>query len=198
MKSSNTLQALKAPQQGFSLVMVMLLFVALTIVGLAVMRSGILAEKQATNIQEKSVTFHAAQSSNNGTVNTYLYNKDILDKAVDAAPLQADLSSHNQSYETCVDSEGTIAACDSTAYIDSKGGAVRGETETFYRACYTALKCLGTSADVYADNNVGCNIFEHDGTGYIDSQKNATADSDETVTEINQWSILVSACAKNV
>lgn len=183
-------------QSGFSLVIVMLLFVALTVVGISVLRSGVLSEKQAVNIQEKSATFHAAQSSNLGVINSYHYDKTQIFKIVDASTGAGDLMTHTQARTTCVMDNGTVGDCSAETYIDNnENGVTRGITDNYYRACHKALRCLGTSADINSDSKVGCNLFEHDGTGYLDNvTKDQVINPGESLSEINQWSTLVAAC----
>lgn len=183
-------------QKGFSLVIVMLLFLALTVVGIAVLRSGVLSEKQAINIQEKSATFHAAQSSNMGIINSYHYDKTHIYKVVDASVGAADLMTHTQARTTCVFDNGDVGDCDEDAYIDNnESGVMRGSTDSYYRACHKALRCLGTSADIDSDSKIGCNLFEHDGTGFLDNvNTNQAVDAGESSSEINEWTTLVAAC----
>ncbi len=190
---------MKNNQSGFSLLVTVMLFVALTIVGLAVMRSGILSEKQSVNIQEKSVSFFGAQSANNSTIESYHYNTAILEAAVTAAAGEVDLSTHNKSSKTCVDSKGIITtSCSSLPALDDDAGILKASTDTFYRSCLTALKCSGNSAGLYSENSVGCNVFQHKGSGIVDIDKNGVKSSGESKTDIEQWSILVSACEKNI
>ena len=183
-------------QQGFSLVIVMLLFLALTVVGISVLRSGVLSEKQAINIQEKSATFHAAQSANLGVINSYHYDKTQIFQIVNASIGAGDLMTHTQARTTCVTDNGTVGDCSAETYIDNnEGGVTRGTADNYYRACHKALRCLGTSADINAESKVGCNLFEHDGTGYLDNVvKDQTINAGESISEINQWSTLVAAC----
>ena len=185
--------------QGFSLLIVVILFMALTVVGLAVMRSGILSEKQAGNFQENSVTFHTAQSTNNAVIRSYNYDKSFLDKAVEAAPAAGDLTTHTNGYTTCIDAKGNMSDCATSVYTDADDGVLFASTETLYRECARALKCLGNSADLTSNNKFACNTFEHKGKGLIDNvEKNAQQDSGETQTEINQWTILIAACEARI
>ena len=79
-------------ESGFSLVISLLLLMTLTIIGLSIMRSGVLSEKQASNIQEKSVSFHGAQSSNNSVIETYRYDQTILAQTLNAKDLKIKVS----------------------------------------------------------------------------------------------------------
>lgn len=183
-------------QHGFSLVIVMLLFVALTVVGISVLRSGVLSEKQAVNIQEKSATFHAAQSSNFGIINSFHYDKDKIYQVVNESAGAADLMTHTKAKTTCVSDHGAVGDCSEETYIDNnESGVMRGLTDNYYRACHKALRCLGTTADISSENKVGCNLFEHDGTGFLDNVvTDQVKSSGESISKINQWTTLVAAC----
>jgi len=184
-------------QQGASLVMVMLLFVALTVVGLAVMRSGILSQKQANNIHEKSVSFHVAQTSNNAVIQSTVdpnFKDEFHDNTVHLSPKtnsKAIMLAHNVSYTTCVGEKGEVIDCANNPSIDGADGVMVGETVNFYRGCSKGNNmCFGMSAD----GDHGCTYYEHRGTGYIDISGDHVQDSNETVTELNQWSQSIDTC----
>lgn len=175
-------------QKGFSLVIALLLLSTLTIIGLAIMRSGVLSEKQAVNIQEKSVSFHGAQTSNNGVIESYRYDQSVLSSTLDAGATGID---------TCVDNTGTVTTnCQTPKSIDASNGVLKALTGTIYKECLTALKCSGNSAGMFGQNSVGCNVFQHKGYGWVDVDGDNVEDANEARTEIEQWTLLVSACAK--
>lgn len=174
-------------QDGFSLIIALVLLTTLTVLGLSIMRSGILSEKQATNIQEKSVSFHGAQSSNNGVIESYRYDKDLLASALEA---------EDKGVSTCIDFNGKITEkCANPTPIDSANGVLKAQSDTFYKNCLGALKCTGNSSGMFSQNTVGCNVFQHDAVGWVDADGDGVEDSNEAKTEIEQWSLLVSACA---
>lgn len=173
-------------QQGFSLVLSMVFFIALTVVGLAVMRSGLLSERQASNLQEKSVTFHGAQTSNNAIIESYRYDRSVLAKAVSAG---------DTGWWGCVDEEGDVSACsDGVNSVDKEDGVLLAKTNSVYKNCLRASRCIGNSAGLFSDNTIGCNVFQHNGIGWIDANGNDVNDDDETQSEIEQWSLLIAAC----
>ncbi len=172
-------------QRGFSLLTSLLLLLALTVIGLTMMRAGVLSEKQSANIQEKSVTFHSAQSSNNATIESYRYDSDILASALDA----------KNGLATCLNEKGVVSKdCSKATAVDRAGGNLLAKTLTTYRTCLKAQKCTGNSAGLFSDNSIGCNVFEHKGEGWLDKDGDGVLDADETTTEIDQWSLLISAC----
>lgn len=194
-------------QEGASLVLVMLLFVALTVVGLAVMRSGILSQKQANNIHEKSVSFHVAQTSNNAVAQSYrdsTFRNTFISGTVIPAPKTnhiPTLLAHTQSLKTCVGAKGEIIKCSDSPTLDNNGtgGVMVGQTESFYRGCSAGgFVCPGMSSGIGSDNILGCSFFEHRGDGFIDLSGNQIADNDETITQINQWSQAVQACEYSI
>ncbi|MCW8856891.1 MAG: hypothetical protein OQJ95_05955 [Kangiella sp.] len=174
-------------ESGFSLLIALIILMSLTIVGLAIMRSGVLSEKQAANIQEKSVSFHGAQSSNNGVIESYRYNPNLLAETLDAPA---------QTIATCIDSAGNVSRdCDTLPTIDNASGVLKGITQTRYKQCLTALKCTGNSAGMSNPNPIGCNVFQHIGTGWVDIDGDGAEDADEAKTQIEQWSFLLAACS---
>lgn len=180
---------IKQKQSGFSLVIALLLLMTLTIIGLAIMRSGVLSEKQASNIQEKSVSFHGAQTSNNSVIETYRYDQNILAQTLNAKDLKI---------KTCVDYTGKVTTdCGTKPTIDTAQGVLKGDTDTTYRGCPGALKCVGNSAGMNNQNSVGCNVFQHQGEAWVDSDRDGVEDANEAKTQIEQWSLLVSACDKS-
>ncbi|MRX27097.1 PilX N-terminal domain-containing pilus assembly protein [Kangiella sp. HZ709] len=179
---------LSTKKSGFSLLTSLLLLAALTVVGLAIMRSGILSEKQSANVQEKSVTFHSAQSANNATIESYRYDQTILAQAVTLSP--------NATLDTCLDEKGKVTMnCTTPTSIDKSGGILLAQTKTEYKECLKAQKCTGNSSGLFSDNTIGCNVFEHDGEGWLDKDGDAALDADETASQIDQWSLLISACS---
>lgn len=201
---------LNTKQSGASLVLVMLFFVALTVVGLAVMRSGILSQKQANNIHEKSVSFHVTQTANNAVTQSYRdttaggFRSKFIDGTVLTAPKTnhiPTLLAHTNNFKTCVGDKGAIVDCADQPTLDNGGkdGVMVGQTLSYYRGCSAGgFVCPGMSSGIGSDNIMGCSFFEHDGTGYIDVVKNYAPDSEETVTEINQWSQAVQACEYSI
>lgn len=195
-------------QSGASLVLVMLFFVALTVVGLAVMRSGILSQKQANNIHEKSVSFHIAQTSNNTVTQSYRdrtpggFQEQFINGTVLPAPNTnhiPTLLAHTNSYITCVGDKGQVADCGSNPTVDNNGadGVMVAQTENFYRGCSSGgFSCPGMSSGI-GGPQIGCSFFEHRGKGFIDVDGNYDETGD-TVTEINQWSQTVQACEHSV
>lgn len=176
-------------ESGFSLVISLLLLMTLTIIGLSIMRSGVLSEKQASNIQEKSVSFHGAQSSNNSVIETYRYDQTILAQTLNAKDLKI---------KTCVDHTGSVTTdCDTTPTIDSATGVLKGGTDTTYQGCPKAFKCVGNSAGMNNQNSVGCNVFQHQGEAWVDADRDGVEDANEAKTQIEQWSLLVSACGNS-
>lgn len=195
-------QLIVKKQAGTSLVIVMLLFVALTVVGLSVLRSGLLSEKQSVNMQEKSVSFHTAQSSNSAVVQSFddaTFRATYLDEVVNKAPKTnsiPELLNNTVSYETCVGENGVIGNC-ADAALD--GGSLVGKTKSFYRGCSAGgLSCPGNSAVMGGDGNVACIFFEHKAVGFIDSNGNKSLDSDETNTKINQWTQGTGPCDTSI
>ncbi|RDX37453.1 hypothetical protein DZA50_01770 [Kangiella sp. HD9-110m-PIT-SAG07] len=196
-------------QSGASLVLVMLFFVALTVVGLAVMRSGILSQKQANNIHEKSVSFHIAQTSNNAVTQSYRdrlpggFQEAYVNGTVLPAPNTGHiptLLAHTNSFTTCVGEDGKIAECGDSPTIDNGGtdGVLVAQTENFYRGCARGgFSCPGMSSGIGDDNNLGCSFFEHRGKGFIDVDGDY-AEAGDTITEINQWSQTVQACEYSI
>ncbi|GAA0197575.1 hypothetical protein GCM10009123_01000 [Kangiella japonica] len=176
-------------QSGFSLIISLLLLMTLTIIGLAIMRSSILSEKQASNVQEKSVSFHGAQTTNNSIVESYRYDQAILAQTLNAKDL---------TIKTCVDYTGNVTTdCDVTPTIDSSTGVLKGGTDTTYRGCPSAFKCVGNSSGMNNKNTVGCNVFQHYGEAWVDSNRDGIEDANEAKTEIEQWSLLVAACGNS-
>lgn len=174
-------------ESGFSLLIALMILMALTIVGLAIMRSAVLSEKQAANIQEKSVSFHGAQSSNNGVIESYRYNPNLLAETLDAP---------DQTIDTCIDSAGNVSRdCGTLPTIDKVGGVLKGITETRYKQCLTAMKCTGNSSGMTSSNPIGCNVFQHMGTGWVDIDGDGVEDANEAKTQIEQWSFLIAACS---
>ena len=190
-------------QSGLSLVFVMLLFIALTVVGIAVMRSGILSQKQAVNIQERSVSFHIAQSSNNAVAQSYsdptfrtTFNTNVVDPAPNTNDIPT-LLTHTTSYTTCVGEKGVIGDCADNPKLD--GARMVGNTASFYRGCSAGgFSCPGMSSGIGSQNTLGCSFFEHDGRGFVDSNNDNALDDSETETRINQWSQTVQACEYSI
>lgn len=168
--------------EGFSLLMTMLLFVALTVVGLAVMRSGIITEKQAINIQEKSVTFHAAQSANNAVVDTMVNSINVITEAMDnVTNVSNNYRNHNQDYSVCIDEKGKVLETCATQF---ESGLV-ANSRVYYRGCATANLCQGYSAGL--DSQISCHVIELKGKGFFDTDSDGNADATESQTDINQW-----------
>ncbi len=174
-------------QKGMSLLVVLMLLAAVTIATLSVMKSGVFSEKQASNLQEKSLSFNGAQSSNNGVIESFRYDKDIIGAAVIAG---------DNGINTCIDHKGdVITNCNTVVSIDEENGVLKGSTNTVYRECQRASKCPGFSAGMLVENTIGCNTFQHNGTAWVDSTNNDARDENESLTEIEQWSLVVAACA---
>ncbi|WP_251360053.1 hypothetical protein [Kangiella sp. TOML190] len=169
-------------QKGFSLLMTMLLFVALTVVGLAIMRSGILSEKQAINIQEKSVTFHAAQSANNAVLGSLREDIVVWNNAIAVVTnTNNNFRNHNTGYKTCIDGQGKPLATCTTSFESG----ISAYTRTFYRGCADASLCQGYSAGAGA--GIKCHAVELVGTGFLDYDNDGVDSADDSKTNINQW-----------
>jgi hypothetical protein len=178
------MQNLSKKNEGFSLLMTMVLFVALTVVGIAVMRSGILSEKQTINIQESSTVFHVSQSANNAVLNALDYSINIhLDAFEESKNNRGNnYKNHNRSKKYCIDDVGQPVECNTNPKFKDP---LLASTDVYYRGCEKGLRCAGYSATQAAA--IACYALELHGTGYIDSNSNNSLDNDESKTVINQW-----------
>ena len=178
------MHSLNLKNDGFSLLLTLILFVTLTIVGVAVMRSGILSEKQTINIQEASTTFHVSQSANNAVINALDYSVDIPLEAYEEAKNNSNnnYKNHNRAKTYCIESDGSVVDC---AGVQKFKGPFTASTNVYYRGCEKGLRCSGYSAT--NDSAIGCYAIEMHGTGYIDANSNNVADDSESKTTINQW-----------
>lgn len=144
MRSSNYQNSHK--QQGIVLVVALLILMVMTVIGTSMLNSATLEERMAGNLQQKQITFHAADSCTNMALqNDTLVNQASLDigvaKQQDCEPVLVVPSTSSLvatgTIRDCPGTDPSIARCyqviaTSNAAL-ANGGASSGTQQTVYR-----------------------------------------------------------------
>lgn len=181
-------------QNGFSLIMGLIILAIMALLGVSIMSSGITSQKIAVVKQEDTMVFHAAQTANSSYVSTYHYDSShVLTTAKDA--YWNSLATPKVGYIQCTNNTGDLVDCDADARLESDK-ILKARVEAFYHDCETAaLKCLGNSWD---NTGLGCHSFQLIGEGSLDVNQNDTADVGEAQTHIEEWVNVVRSCNKTL
>lgn len=181
-------------QNGFSLIMGLIILAIMALLGVSIMSSGISSQKIAVVKQEDTMVFHAAQTANSSYVSTYHYDAShVLTTATDA--YWDTLSAPQVGYIQCVDNTGDLVDCGADTRLESDK-ILKARVEAFYHDCETAaLKCLGNSWD---NTGLGCHSFQLIGEGNLDVNQNDVADVGEAQTHIEEWVNVVRSCNKTL
>lgn len=181
-------------QNGFSLIMGLIILAIMALLGVSIMSSGISSQKIAVVNQEDTMVFHAAQTANSSYVSTYHYDAShLLDTANNA--YWDTLATPKVGYVQCANERGDLVDCDADARLESDK-LLKARVEAFYHDCETAaLRCLGNSWD---NTGLGCHSFQLIGEGNLDVNKNDVADAGEAQTHIEEWVSVVRSCNKTL
>ncbi|GAA4365032.1 hypothetical protein [Kangiella marina] len=185
---------MKNNQEGFSLIVALIILSILATLGVTMMSSGITSQKNASAKEQDAVVFHAAESANGSYKSSYQYGTEHLFNTAEDAYWD-ELTVPRTGYTRCVDDKGALVPCAPNPRIESDG-LVKAKVEAFYHSCETsALKCLGNSWD---NNGLGCHTFQLVGEGHLDISQNDVADTGEARTHVEEWVSVVRSCNKSL
>ena len=158
MKQGKSLPVVFAREpRGAALIVSLVILLAITLLGVASLRSGIFHERMSLNSQAETLTFLGAESSINGILS---FAMEIREERVDDSFFSNAVLGVGQ--QNCITKNGiTGALCvDMTEALDTRGsGVVFAQAETAYKQ---QTKLFNSDPDTLAYHT-----FDTVGTGYL-------------------------------
>ena len=151
-------------QQGAALAVSILILLILTVIGIAAMSSGLMAERMAANSQEKILTFNLAESAGNAVINNFARDPSALEPVFEVADFSA-LDSHTNAVTFWISPEGDLATSSKELDPDQ---VMQGSAEVIYRGCrQPAARCPGSSLVTDGGSRPGCHHLEVSSSGNL-------------------------------
>ncbi len=115
------MMSMQTKQQGFVLVIRLLMLVVITIVGVTAMSSTVMNERMTANSQFQTISFQAAESAINDTYN--------LGGVTPSVPAYPNGVVNNNNYDVVLEKNGSTIGVVASSNVQSCGENVASETE---------------------------------------------------------------------